>query len=199
MKKLLLSCLIVGILLSRSVADVAGIDSGGGGSEIGSFTNYGSIGEPVSTVLAPAEVGGNHPGLIAILFPPDSDGDGLPDDWEYESFGTLDLDGFDNPDGDLSDNLLEYLAGTDPNDPTSVFIPTLTSGEAGLELGFDTILSRSYTISISGDLESWEEWQTVEGDGSTKTFIIDDSTMPEGSDLTRYFFQITITEIASAP
>lgn len=46
----------------------------------------------------------------------DSDGDGLPDDWETRHFGNLDLGPDDDPDQDGLANSGEYDHGTDPND-----------------------------------------------------------------------------------
>ena len=45
----------------------------------------------------------------------DTDGDGLPDDWEMDLLGTLSHDGDDDPDGDEIPNLIEYLYATPPN------------------------------------------------------------------------------------
>ena len=62
--------------------------------------------------------------IAAGTYRPDSDNDGLPDEWEIAN----DLDplvdtGDDGPDGDPDDdgltNLEEYNEGTDPNDPDS--------------------------------------------------------------------------------
>ena len=44
----------------------------------------------------------------------DSDGDGLPDEWEMKYFGTLSYDGEDDVDGDDLTNIGEYLHGTHP-------------------------------------------------------------------------------------
>src|SRR5258706_16424560 len=52
----------------------------------------------------------------------DSDGDGLPDDWELRYFGSLSADGGgpgDDPDHDGMSNLEEYQSGTDPTNPAS--------------------------------------------------------------------------------
>ncbi|MBX3746801.1 MAG: hypothetical protein KF833_15940 [Verrucomicrobiae bacterium] len=47
----------------------------------------------------------------------DSDGDGLPDEWELQYFGNLDQGPGGDFDNDGLTNLEEYLAGTDPTNP----------------------------------------------------------------------------------
>jgi hypothetical protein len=50
-----------------------------------------------------------------MTMPPDSDGDGIPDDWEVQfglEYQNAD-DGSEDGDGDGLDNLAEYVAGTD--------------------------------------------------------------------------------------
>jgi hypothetical protein len=46
----------------------------------------------------------------------DTDGNGLPDQWEVANFGHLGVDPSADPDGDGVTNLNEYKNGTDPND-----------------------------------------------------------------------------------
>jgi len=64
---------------------------------------------------------------------PDRDGDGLPDWWEYDFFGskTNALPGSD-PDGDLLDNGTECGIGSDPLDARSGFALELLLGDAGI-------------------------------------------------------------------
>ena len=50
----------------------------------------------------------------------DTDGDGLPDAWEYIHFGNLDQNGTGDPDGDGEDNLSEYKLNTIPTNVNSV-------------------------------------------------------------------------------
>jgi len=88
----------------------------------------------------------------------DSDGDGLPDAWELAHFGSLVFGPNDDPDGDGATNLQEYLAGTDPNDPTSVLaITSYTTTPAGTSttLTWRSVMTRNYLIEQSLDLKSW--------------------------------------------
>jgi parallel beta-helix repeat protein len=50
------------------------------------------------------------------ITPDDTDGDGLPDDWEQNYFGNLSQRPSEDYDGDIYSNLQEYHAGTDPTD-----------------------------------------------------------------------------------
>ncbi|HEU6448031.1 MAG TPA: BNR-4 repeat-containing protein [Verrucomicrobiae bacterium] len=50
----------------------------------------------------------------------DTDGDGLPDTWEMTYFNTLAYGANDDPDHDGSDDLQEYLAGSNPMDANSI-------------------------------------------------------------------------------
>lgn len=45
----------------------------------------------------------------------DSDGDGMPDDWEITNFGDLNHSGSEDSDGDGLTDLQEYQGGSDPN------------------------------------------------------------------------------------
>ena len=89
----------------------------------------------------------------------DSDGDGIPDNWETQS-------GFDaqNPadrntdaDGDGLSNWEEYQAGTNPNDATSALRIESVSVSVAAELRFNAIPSRSYSVEYAEDFEqvSW--------------------------------------------
>lgn len=95
----------------------------------------------------------------------DSDGDGMPDDWEI-AHGTLPFvpDAEDDPDGDGLTNWQEYLAGTMPNDATSVFRISGTTVESNLfMLEFFAGSNRTYRVLHTTSLESgeWTESATV--------------------------------------
>ena len=73
------------------------------------------------------------PDLGAFQYDPsstDSDFDSIPDSWEIAaSLSPLDpLDALDDPDSDLASNLHEYLADTDPRNPSS-FLRLLPSSD----------------------------------------------------------------------
>ena len=80
----------------------------------------------------------------------DTDGDGMPDDWET-AHGLSPTDPADaalDTDGDGLTNLQEYLAGTDPNDPNSVLrISRLVYDQTnGWRLNFMAASNHTYSV-----------------------------------------------------
>ncbi|MGC9452568.1 MAG: glycoside hydrolase family 88 protein [Oceanipulchritudo sp.] len=101
------------------------------------------------------------------------DGDSLPDDWEIARLGTTAYGPGDNPFGKGRSLSNEYLAGTDPQDPTDRLQPNLqptgTPGEmtfsftarAAFGAGYGG-LERRYTLWTSPDLTTGS-WTVVPG------------------------------------
>jgi titin len=61
---------------------------------------------------------------LAVTFDPDSNGDGLPDLWQVQYFGSFTSPNAAptaDPDGDGQNNLAEFLSGTDPTNSASAF------------------------------------------------------------------------------
>ena len=94
----------------------------------------------------------------------DSNGDGLPDAWQYAVIRAIgkpgltlaDISPGGDADGDGMTNLQEFLAGTyafDPKDGFTVALKSIEGTSANLE--FTVINRRSYTVEGSNDLHNW--------------------------------------------
>ena len=113
--------------------------------------NYANLGKPSETTHLDLTLG------------VDSDGDGLPDAWEYALIAMLgdgrslaDIRPGDDSDGDGLTNLQEYLAGTYAFDPQDgVLLNILGMKEGRTLLDFLVVVGRTYTILSSTDLKSW--------------------------------------------
>lgn len=125
---------------------------------------------------------------------PDSDGDGLPDSWEQQYFGSATGA---NPnvdsDGDGMTNMQEYLAGTHPRSATSrlrIDPSSLVKTPSALSFQFTAISNRTYTVQYSTSLSnnSWSVLTTVPASSTTRTNTITDSG---AGDTGQRFYRIT--------
>jgi hypothetical protein len=97
----------------------------------------------------------------------DSDSDGMPDSWESLYFsGSTNAVATADLDGDGSDNLTEYIAGTLPNSAASVFKVTSydapVSNGAPFIVNWNTVAGRLYSVTYSDNL-SFTDFSTLSG------------------------------------
>jgi hypothetical protein len=86
-------------------------------------------------------------------FTTDVDGDGLPDAWETQYFGSTGANPGTDADGDGGSNLHEFLAGTNPTNAASAFRLLGVQQQANnVRLDWTTVGSHSYVLQISTNL-----------------------------------------------
>jgi len=194
---------VVLVLLSISPLAPAAIDSGGGSSAGGALANHSSIGESFATLPTQGGATVHHPGLIEVLYPvtpssiTDVNANGLPDGWEIQYFGALGVDPSADADHDGTSNLMEYLAGTNPNDAHSVFRPQGTLANGVFHMPVQTVSGRNYQIWVSRDMNNWTLQSTLTGDNTSQLFSFDETTIASGplhspTHPSSYFFRVQI-------
>jgi hypothetical protein len=104
-------------------------------------------------------------GAYELIPPGDSDGDGLPDQWEWDYSQSLSnmLAGID-VDGDWMVNLDEYRAGTGPTDGQSYLGLTTFTSETGLVVSWRSVTGKLYTISRTTNLATSGAFQPIAAD-----------------------------------
>ena len=89
---------------------------------------------------------------------PDGNGDGLPDSWQSQYFGTATApEAAPGADADLdgSSNTEEYLAGTVPSSSSSVLrILSVVDGSGQVQVQFETAVGRTYSLQYRESLSS---------------------------------------------
>jgi len=130
--------------------------------------------------------------LLTVL--PDADGDGLPDDWEtaHGLRATDPTDAALDSDGDGATNLEEYLAGTDPNDPSSILrINRYACDQTnGWRLEFVASSNHTYTVQAGERLGDRCSLHSVADIPATPTNRNVEIIRPSGDSAHQLFFRL---------
>jgi hypothetical protein len=103
--------------------------------------------------------------MVLRLSRADTDGDGLPDDWELAYFNGLQRDGTGDYDGDGQTDAMEFRAGTDPTNAGSVLrVITLSPPSAGpVQIFWSAVPGKEYRVQFKASLSD-PAWSDLAGD-----------------------------------
>jgi hypothetical protein len=114
------------------------------------------------------------------------DANGLPIAWELLNFGHTGVSTNADPDGDGMNNWQEYLAGTDPNNPSSrLAITNFVAGQSGSSnlVTWQSVLTRFYYLQDRLDLNAGQPWfdsglGLITPDGASTIRTVTDTNAP---------------------
>ncbi len=114
---------------------------------------------------------------------PDLNHNGISDYWEDEHFGSVAADhpaGKDS-DGDGMSDYAEFVAGTDPMNPSSRF--TLSASLQDVQSGrwslvWHSVPRHEYRVQVSEDLQNWTTFPWLTATETNTTFLLPLSTIP---------------------
>jgi hypothetical protein len=123
-----------------------------------------------------------QPGVLSegaqLTVLPDTDGDGLPDD--FENTHHLDpgnsSDAALDSDGDGLSNLAEYAAGTDPTNPASYLKVEHIAANGGAVISFVSQEGKTYAVEFSDDIATglWTRLTQLPARSASRTEVVED-------------------------
>jgi hypothetical protein len=142
-------------------------------------TNPGTLQFRMVIKSASTSVGGvSHGQVVSVVVLADTDRDGIPDTWESangmnpNAAGDAALDS----DGDTMTNGEEYIAGTNPQDPTSYLNVLDVAADNSATITFQAVSNRTYSIEYADDLSSatWSKLVDVVATATNRTATVVD-------------------------
>jgi Tol biopolymer transport system component len=113
--------------------------------------------------LIPRDYNHRRDVFVATLAMPDSDDDGMDDDFEVTYFGNLSRNGAGDFDADGHSDHEEFLAGTNPTSDASILrvISISAPGTTTRQLVWSAVPGRTYAVQYRDSLEG--SWSTLAG------------------------------------
>ncbi len=124
--------------------------------------------------LAGKCVSGGRLNMAALYSGGDADGDGLPDEWENNWFGHLDVNPGDSASNGVNTVFEAYIAGLDPASPTNRFLLSSVFSPSSSVLSWNSLSGRVYTVYWTSNL--LDSFQTLETNVSWTPAIFTDTT-----------------------
>jgi hypothetical protein len=125
----------------------------------------------------------------------DLDNNGLPDDWERLYFGRTGIDPFGDPDRDGMNNLAEFKAGTNPNDPnSSLRFIEIQPVSGAIRLKWSSVADRKYVLQRSANVTGsfLDMVSGILATPTVNTYLDTTATAPG-----RYFYRLRIDDVFS--
>jgi Tol biopolymer transport system component len=129
--------------------------------------------------------------FIATLSMPDSDGDGMDDDYEITYFDDLSRDGAGDYDADGQTDYEEFIAGTNPRDDASILrVISISASDATVrQLIWSSVAGRHYAVQYKDSLgDSWSNLAGVVTANSTT------ATKTDSAAALHRFYRVVVAE-----